>query len=64
MMKKMKGRKFGGEGDSAAMLDHFDKTIVINLVINLNHVLPYKSFFYIFVGFLTFLRNIKMRTMV
>ena len=31
MMKKMKGRKFGRKGDTAAMLDHFDKTIVINL---------------------------------
>ena len=30
MMKKMKGRKFGRKGDTAAMLDHFDKTIVIN----------------------------------
>ena len=29
-MKKMKGRKFGRKGDTAAMLDHFDKTIVIN----------------------------------
>ena len=30
MMKKMKGRKFGRKGDTAAMLDHCDKTIVIN----------------------------------